>query len=377
MVLSPGGGGPQPGENVLIGNFALFGATGGRTFVQGEAGDRFAVRNSGATAVVEGIGDFGCEYMTNGAVLNLGSAGKGLGNGMSGGFVYQYDADGTTRDNVSNDSLLVFPITDTSRGDFHEAAVKLLLQWHLDATGSPLAARILSEWETERSKFFCGMPRALLLYQDADEILAAKGRKELLDELSTSIATHRIRLFKEAYRGGHPVIGGRTPGGAESDRDDRFALLASYAVLNIAQDIALTRVPDAHGPDDPRVVEAVRKLLLTEDFFVMQRVNKYLRGELERFEDAQLAALIAAKRLEDYKDALRLRNVRSIDAPGTTGWIMYQNVKNRRLLESVGTDEILATAAMVDIARELVVTEKRQQPSAAAAGLAATAGGLA
>uniref|UniRef100_UPI0024AD4E9E hypothetical protein n=1 Tax=Pseudoclavibacter helvolus TaxID=255205 RepID=UPI0024AD4E9E len=102
-----------------------------------------------------------------------------------------------------------------------------------------------------------------------------------------------------------------------------------------------------------------------------------LRGELERFEDAQLAALIAAKRLEDYKDALRLRNVRSLDAPGTTGWIMYQNVKNRRLLESVGTDEILATAAMVDIARELVVTEKRQQPSTAAAGLAATAGGLA
>ncbi|WP_424463821.1 glutamate synthase-related protein [Pseudoclavibacter helvolus] len=375
VVLSPGGGGAEAGENVLIGNFALFGATGGRTFVQGEAGDRFAVRNSGATAVVEGIGDFGCEYMTNGAVLNLGSAGKGLGNGMSGGFVYQYDADGTTRDNVSADSLLVFPITDSSHGEFHEAAVKLLLEWHLEATGSPLAARILSDWEAERSKFFCGMPRALLLYQDADEILAAKGRKELLDELSTSIATHRIRLFKEAYRGGHPVIGGRTPGGSEADRDDRFALLASYAVLNIAQDIALTRVPDAAGAEDARVVDAVRKLILTEDFFVMQRVNKYLRGELERFEDAQLAALIAAKRLEDYKDALRLRNVRSIDAPGTTGWIMYQNAKNRRLLESVGADEILATAAMVDIARELVVTEKRQHPAALVPGLAATAGG--
>ena len=79
---------------MLIGNFALFGATGGRTFVQGEAGDRFAVRNSGATAVVEGVGDFCCEYMTNGAVLNLGSFGKGLGNGMSGGFLYQYDPSG-------------------------------------------------------------------------------------------------------------------------------------------------------------------------------------------------------------------------------------------------------------------------------------------
>ena len=98
IVRTPGGGSAEPGGNVLIGNFALFGATGGRTFVQGEAGDRFAVRNSGATAVVEGVGDFCCEYMTNGAVLNLGTFGKGLGNGMSGGFVYQYDPAGELAD---------------------------------------------------------------------------------------------------------------------------------------------------------------------------------------------------------------------------------------------------------------------------------------
>ena len=81
----------EPGKNVLIGNFALFGATGGRTFIEGQAGDRFAVRNSGATAVVEGVGDFCAEYMTNGAVLNLGAFSSGYGNGMSGGFAYQYD----------------------------------------------------------------------------------------------------------------------------------------------------------------------------------------------------------------------------------------------------------------------------------------------
>ena len=92
---------------MLIGNFALFGATGGRLFVEGEAGDRFAVRNSGATAVVEGVGDFGCEYMTNGAVFNLGGFGKGLGNGMSGGFVYQYDPSGELPTNVSTDSLVL------------------------------------------------------------------------------------------------------------------------------------------------------------------------------------------------------------------------------------------------------------------------------
>ncbi|MCB0969701.1 MAG: hypothetical protein KDB37_22910, partial [Ilumatobacter sp.] len=81
IVGSPGGGSPGVGGNVLVGNFALFGATGGRLFVEGEAGDRFAVRNSGATAVVEGLGEYGCEYMTNGAVFNLGGYGKGLANG--------------------------------------------------------------------------------------------------------------------------------------------------------------------------------------------------------------------------------------------------------------------------------------------------------
>lgn len=84
VVRSPGGNDMSAGNNVLIGNFALFGATGGQAFIQGEAGDRFAVRNSGAIAVVEGVGDFCCEYMTNGSVINLGEYGKGFGNGMSG-----------------------------------------------------------------------------------------------------------------------------------------------------------------------------------------------------------------------------------------------------------------------------------------------------
>ena len=91
IIKSPQGGGKKYGENVLVGNFTLFGATGGQTFIEGQAGDRFAVRNSGASAVVEGVGEFCAEYMTNGAILNIGDFAKGLGNGMSGGFLYQYD----------------------------------------------------------------------------------------------------------------------------------------------------------------------------------------------------------------------------------------------------------------------------------------------
>ncbi|MFF1293784.1 MULTISPECIES: glutamate synthase-related protein [unclassified Streptomyces] len=350
IVRAPGGGSAERGGNVLIGNFALFGATGGRTFVQGEAGDRFAVRNSGATAVVEGVGDFGCEYMTGGTVLNLGGFGKGLGNGMSGGFLYQYDPSGELTGRVSADSLLVFPVTDTARGAFHEEAVRLLLAWHAEATGSELAARLLHDWDTERQHVYCGMPRALLLYQDSTEILAAATRSQLLDELATSIATDKLRAFKVDYRDRRTVLDGRAPAFGDQGSDDMFSLLSSYTVLGAAQDLALQRVPGASGPEDPRIAEAVRNLVLTEDFFVKQRVVKYLRGTLDRFDDGELATLIAIKRLDDYKRALKQRNNLSVDAPGTYGWIIHQTTKNAGRVRAARFDELLANAALEDIA---------------------------
>ncbi|MFJ3669558.1 glutamate synthase-related protein [Streptomyces sp. NPDC090106] len=349
VVRAPGGGSTERGGNVLVGNFALFGATGGRTFVQGEAGDRFAVRNSGATAVVEGLGDFGCEYMTGGTVLNLGGFGKGLGNGMSGGFLYQYDPTGELAGRVSADSLLVFPVTDTGNGAFHEEAVRLLLAWHVEATGSPLAARLLENWDDERRYVYCGMPRALLLYQDSTEILAAATRSELLDELATSVASDKLRAFKVDYRDRRAVLGGRAPAFGDQG-DDMFSLLSSYTVLAVAQDLALQRVPGASGPDDPRVAEAVRNLVLTEDFFVRQRVVKYLRGTLDRFDEGELATLIAMKRLDDYKRALRQRNNLSVDSPGTYGWIVHQTAKNAGLARASRFDELLANAALTDLA---------------------------
>ncbi|MBD9701235.1 glutamate synthase large subunit [Streptomyces sp. ID01-12c] len=353
VVRAPGGGSTERGGNVLVGNFALFGATGGRTFVQGEAGDRFAVRNSGATAVVEGVGDFGCEYMTGGTVLNLGGFGKGLGNGMSGGFLYQYDPSGELPGRVSADSLLVFPVTDTAHGAFHEEAVRLLLTWHVEATGSPLAARLLENWPSEREHVYCGMPRALLLYQDAGEILAAATRNELLDELATSIATDKLRAFKVDYRDRRTVLGGRAPAFGDQGSDDMFSLLSSYTVLGVAQDLALQRVPGASGPDDPKVTEAVRNLILTEDFFVKQRVVKYLRGTLDRFDDGELATLIAILRLDDYKRALKQRNNLSVDAPGTYGWIVHQTTKNAGRVRAARFDELLANAALDDLAARL------------------------
>lgn len=355
VVASPGGGSPEPGGNVLIGNFALFGATGGRLFVQGQAGDRFAVRNSGATAVVEGVGDFCCEYMTNGAVLNLGAFGKGFGNGMSGGFAYQYDPYGTLAQHAAGDSVLFGAIAgDGEMARVHEQAVRQLLQWHLEATGSGRAAWLLANWEAERQHFVYVMPRALLLYQDAGAILKAKPRKDLLEELATALATHQVAKFKRAWRDGQPIGAGRVPAYGETDTGEMLVLLNNYTVLSAAQQLALARLPKGTQVQDPAAQKAVRNLIMTEDFALMSRLQRHARAAIEHYGDEALAALIAAKRLADYKAALARRNIRSIDAPATYGWILDQDRANVATLGRLPDfEELFARAALPDLAAAL------------------------
>ena len=347
VLRSPGGGSSARGGNVLVGNFALFGATGGRLFVEGEAGDRFAVRNSGATAVVEGVGDFACEYMTNGAVLNLGGFGKGVGNGMSGGFVYQYDPDGLLAGKASSDSIVLGSITDPEdpQAPIHNAAVLALLHGHVEATGSRRARDLIDNWQAEQHRFVYGMPRALLQYQDADAILAATPRRELAAEVATALVAHQVRKFKDSYRSGVPVVGGAAPDG--TDTDTMFALLNNYTVLAAAQEMALQKIPAATGADDPAVQKAARNLLLTEDFFLVAKLERYALEAISDHSDVELAVLVADKRLADYKQALALRNVRSVDAPGTYGWILWQTRKNLDAVDRLpGYEELFARHAV-------------------------------
>ncbi|MFT4184183.1 MAG: glutamate synthase-related protein [Rhizobium sp.] len=358
-VRSPGGGSPEAGGNVLIGNFALFGATGGRLFVEGQAGDRFAVRNSGATAVIEGVGDFCCEYMTNGAVLNLGSFGKGFGNGMSGGFAYQYDPYGDFPKKVSHDSIMIGSIDDDNdpMAFVHADAIRQMLEWHARATGSQKAAWLIENWESEQHNFVYGMPRALLLYQDSDAILKAKNRKDLSDELANALAAHQVRKFKLAYRDRKAVLNGSVPGHGETDTDEMFALLNNYTVLSMAQSLAMVRVAGAHGPSDPAVEKAVRNLLLTEDFALMQKLSRYARDAIADYDDVALAVMVAAKRLGDYREALKGRNTLSMDSPGTYGWILHQTAKNvDRLGRLPSFEELFAhqsLAGMATTARQM------------------------
>jgi glutamate synthase domain-containing protein 3 len=139
-----------PEENILIGNVVLYGATSGEAFFNGVAGERFAVRNSGATAVVEGTGDHGCEYMTNGLVIVLGKTGRNFAAGMSGGLAYVLDESGgfqTKRCNKTGVDLE--PVSE-------EKDQQLLIQWirkHADVTGSPRARWILDNWDEMLPKF--------------------------------------------------------------------------------------------------------------------------------------------------------------------------------------------------------------------------------
>ena len=141
-------------DNIVAGNVILFGATGGEVLIRGIAGERFAVRNSGATAVVEGVGDHGCEYMTGGKVVILGKTGRNFGAGMSGGVAFVYNPDSDFEANLNTELV---DLEDLEGEDF--AWLKAAIERHRDETGSEVAARILADWSQQVSHFAKVMPR--------------------------------------------------------------------------------------------------------------------------------------------------------------------------------------------------------------------------
>ena len=182
IVRQPPGVSRNPLENIIVGNTVLYGAIAGEAYFQGVAGERFAVRNSGAIAVVEGTGDHGCEYMTGGVVVVLGNTGRNFAAGMSGGIAYVYDAEGRFRELCNHAMVDVDPISaeadqeegagrpvqrplnvhDYGMGDMlrHDAErLKVLLQRHQLHTGSAQAKAILDDWDAALSRFVKVMPR--------------------------------------------------------------------------------------------------------------------------------------------------------------------------------------------------------------------------
>ncbi|MCK6694142.1 MAG: glutamate synthase large subunit, partial [Thermoanaerobaculia bacterium] len=143
----------NPGKQIIIGNVALFGATAGEAYICGQAGERFAVRNSGATAVVEGIGDHGCEYMTGGTVVVLGETGRNFAAGMTGGIAYIFDPEGRFPQRCNTAHILLEPLAEADL-----ARIRQLIRRHFQFSGSGLALEILQDWPRFADHFIKVIP---------------------------------------------------------------------------------------------------------------------------------------------------------------------------------------------------------------------------
>ncbi|HXJ80162.1 MAG TPA: glutamate synthase large subunit [Candidatus Methylomirabilis sp.] len=155
-------------ENILVGNVVLYGATGGEAYFRGVAGERFAVRNSGALAVVEGVGDHGCEYMTGGRVVVIGGTGRNFAAGMSGGLAYVLDDRGDFKQRCNLGMVDLEPVIDTEDVE----TIKDLLARHIRYTQSPVAARLLVDWDRAQERFVKVIPK------DYKRVLAAIKRAQ-------------------------------------------------------------------------------------------------------------------------------------------------------------------------------------------------------
>ncbi len=176
-------------ENIIIGNVALYGATSGKAFINGMAGERFCVRNSGVVAVVEGVGDHGCEYMTGGRVVVLGPTGKNFAAGMSGGIAYVWDEHRDLYLRLNKELVSMEPLR--SKHDMEE--LRTLLTEHVQATGSPRARAVLERFEDNVSHFKKILPR------DYDRMLRAIAQFE---ERGMDRDEAEIEAFYAVTRGG-------------------------------------------------------------------------------------------------------------------------------------------------------------------------------
>ena len=162
IVRVPAGSSFDPAENIITGNVVLYGATSGEAYFQGVAGERFCVRNSGAQAVVEGVGDHGCEYMTGGRVVILGPTGRNFGAGMCGGFAYVLDLDGSFPERVNPERVDLEPL-----GEDDEATIQRMVRRHFEYTRSERAEEVLRKWNTYAPKFAKVFPKDLKLALDS------------------------------------------------------------------------------------------------------------------------------------------------------------------------------------------------------------------
>nr|WP_086937523.1 glutamate synthase-related protein [Thaumasiovibrio occultus] len=330
-VQNPGGG---EQENVLVGNFALFGATGGQLYVNGSAGDRFGVRNSGAVAVVEGVGDFCCEYMTGGSIVNLGGYGHGFGNGMSGGVAFQYDPSGQFAPSCNQESVRIQTFDQTSLSDGMATALQLLLQDHVRHTQSALAQSLLDNWPAALSDFVYMVPEAFYQTQTLSALSQSLDRKAALEELASWQVAQQLDEISQAWQTQTFIAEGDIPAYGETDTPLCMALVARYGFLSqICAEVEKIHGEPLDGSDAQS--HLVRKAMQTRDKKLLDPLLKSMRTIFCDYDDEALAILLAHKRLTDYKQALARRNVVDNHAFAITVWIYDQQLQNQEAMASL------------------------------------------
>ncbi len=332
IIKNPGGGADEKAGNVLIGNFALFGATGGELFVDGQAGDRFGVRNSGAVAVVEGVGDFCCEYMTNGTVINIGMYGKGFGNGMSGGTAYQYDPSGDIVERCSQDSVKAMSLTrNLAQNESFNQGQEIALHYHLtqyvNATGSLKVKRLLAQWQTAKTHFYVLIPLSLFNYHCSELISQNTSRKANIEELAVYNAKKLMLEIKTSYSDLSEqkyLFHGKVPDYGERDTDLIYRYVNAAGAIRRAFETALNTSTSTVSTE-----KITPYLFASEDRKLMDVLAKDCKAALDAYTDKALSSLLASKRLQDYKDSLTQREVWDSLAWSTSVWIIERDKINK------------------------------------------------
>ena len=336
----------------------MFGATGGKAFINGEAGDRFGVRNSGAMAVVEGVGDFACEYMINGAVLNLGYFGKGFCTGMSGGNAYQYDPDNRLENLHDASSVEVRSLTEESDvSNAHEKIILHMLEQHIEATQSIIGKKILANWKTERQHFKFAIPLWLYKTQTAKYLSDTVDRKAMVEELSVSYAEKQIKQIKQTYQNKEILFNGEVPAFGAAGSELASQLVNSFLVLQKSLSCARDLLKRAGKTEvsDEQVSQQADKIIQQRPRVLQDALVKTIREAYNSYNDEQLADLLADKRLTDYKTALSERDVQSIYSIGSTTWIIEQDQVNKLALADVpNVDETISDLAGQDVAQVML-----------------------
>jgi glutamate synthase (NADPH/NADH) large chain len=336
-------------ENVLVGNFALFGAMGGELYVEGQGGDRFGVRNSGAVAVVEGVGDFCCEYMTNGSIINLGNYGKGFGNGMSGGTAYQYDPTKKLAESCSQDSIEVFSLTENSELALgNEEALLVHLNNHKNRTNSELVTFLLKNWESEKENFYYIVPKSLINYHRGENIHNILDRKTIIEELSVAVAKNNTKIIADAYQNKRELFNGETP----EFGDDVTSELTSKLIT--ATGLFRRAANEAKKISKHDIDRNAKKIIITQDRKFMDTLYKDMKEAFIAYSDEALAHLLAKKRVDDYKEASLNREVADTNALGSTVWVMEcDKVNTEKLKDFTSMNKQLASYYLTILVEEV------------------------